>query len=239
MLRCKAQCIALQPPKLPSMAETRYEERCSGAVHDRSDAAILAAAFAELESLDPEPLRRRWRALVGGALPLDLGRPLTLRVLFYKLQAQRLGDLDKASLRELASFTPVRAGTVVDPPSTGISVCRKQPRPSKAVQPAIRALRIARPGTLLTREYGGVLHQVLVLDAGASWNGKTYDSLSRVALAITGTKWNGPRFFGLRDPAKGQDADHRIRSGANAKLAVVGKGRAGYAVSSRPPQAPS
>ncbi len=49
------------------------------------------------------------------------------------------------------------------------------------------------------REYGGVLHRVMVLDDGVSWNGKTYDSLSQVAFSITGTKWNGPRFFGLRD----------------------------------------
>jgi hypothetical protein len=39
----------------------------------------------------------------------------------------------------------------------------------------------------------------MVVDQGFAWNGKTYDSLSKIALAITGTKWNGPRFFGLRD----------------------------------------
>ena len=56
-----------------------------------------------------------------------------------------------------------------------------------------------KPGTILTREWNGQIHRVMVVDDGFAWNGKTYDSLSKVAFAITGTKWNGPRFFGLRD----------------------------------------
>ncbi len=56
-------------------------------------------------TLDAAALQRRWRTLVGGTMPADLGRPLTLRVLAYKLQAQQLGDLDKASLRELAALS--------------------------------------------------------------------------------------------------------------------------------------
>ena len=56
-----------------------------------------------------------------------------------------------------------------------------------------------RPGTLLTREWDGHLRHVMVLADGFSWNGKTYASLSKVAFAITGSRWNGPRFFGLRD----------------------------------------
>ena len=51
------------------------------------------------------------------------------------------------------------------------------------------------------------MHRVAVLADGFAWNGKTYSSLSQVAFAITGTRWNGPRFFGLRDkPAKGVSA---------------------------------
>ena len=48
------------------------------------------------------------------------------------------------------------------------------------------------------REWGGVLHHVTVVDEGFIWNGVTYPSLSKIAHAITGTRWNGPRFFGLR-----------------------------------------
>ncbi|MFN7321876.1 MAG: DUF2924 domain-containing protein [Methylobacterium sp.] len=56
-----------------------------------------------------------------------------------------------------------------------------------------------KPGTVLMREHAGEMHKVTVLDVGYGWNGLTYRSLSEVARAITGTSWNGPRFFGLRD----------------------------------------
>jgi hypothetical protein len=54
---------------------------------------------------------------------------------------------------------------------------------------------------VLVREWEGVLHHVVALDEGFAWNGITYRSLSQVARAITGTRWNGPRFFGLREAA--------------------------------------
>jgi len=57
-----------------------------------------------------------------------------------------------------------------------------------------------RPGTLLTREWGGHLQRVMVLADGFAWSGKTYPSLSKVAFAMTGTRWSGPRFFGLDQP---------------------------------------
>ena len=56
-----------------------------------------------------------------------------------------------------------------------------------------------KPGTVLMREWNAQAYRVMVVDKGFAWNGKTYDSLSKVAFAITGTNWNGPRFFGLRD----------------------------------------
>jgi Protein of unknown function (DUF2924) len=56
-----------------------------------------------------------------------------------------------------------------------------------------------RPGTILGREWNGQMQRVAVRADGFAWNGKTYPSLSQVAFAITGTRWNGPRFFGLRD----------------------------------------
>src|SRR5215207_4134083 len=59
-----------------------------------------------------------------------------------------------------------------------------------------------KPGTLLVREWEGTLQRVVVLESGFTWNGVTYESLSKVARAITGTNWNGPRFFGLRDRAR-------------------------------------
>ena len=71
----------------------------------------------------------------------------------------------------------------------------------------VRRIADVRPGTVLGREWNGRMQRVSVLANGFAWNGKTYPSLSQAAFAITGTRWNGPRFFGLRDkPAKGASA---------------------------------
>ena len=61
-----------------------------------------------------------------------------------------------------------------------------------------------RPGTLLVRDWEGTSHRVMVMADGFAWNGTSHPSLSKVARAITGTRWNGPRFFGLRDQ-RGKD----------------------------------
>ena len=65
------------------------------------------------------------------------------------------------------------------------------------------------PGTVLVREWDRRSQRVMVMPDGFAWNGQTYDSLSKVAFAITGTKWNGPRFFGLRDKEDRLDAGAR------------------------------
>jgi hypothetical protein len=62
-----------------------------------------------------------------------------------------------------------------------------------------------RAGTILSREWNGATHRVIVVDGGFLCDGTTYDSLSKIAFAITGTRWNGPRFFGLRDTAGNED----------------------------------
>ena len=54
-----------------------------------------------------------------------------------------------------------------------------------------------KPGTVLTREWRGTLHKVHVLDPGFAHQGRTYRSLSEIARVITGTRWSGPRFFGV------------------------------------------
>jgi len=66
--------------------------------------------------------------------------------------------------------------------------------------------RKLKPGTTVVREYQGVRHIVTITEGGFVWRGSTYGSLSVIAHAITGAKWNGPRFFGLRDPNTGRPA---------------------------------
>jgi hypothetical protein len=84
--------------------------------------------------------------------------------------------------------------------------CWSAASPQDAGKRAVNAGRLiadVRPGTILAREWNGRMHRVAVLADGFAWNGKTYPSLSKIAQAITGTRWNGPRFFGLRDnPSK-------------------------------------
>jgi hypothetical protein len=99
------------------------------------------------------------------------------------LQAGELGDLDPATARLLRQIATA-GGT------------REASRLTEAFD---RRRTELKPGTILMREWNAQAYRVMVVDAGFAWDGKTYDSLSKVAFAITGTHWNGPRFFGLRD----------------------------------------
>ena len=100
----------------------------------------------------------------------------------YRLQADYLGDLDTNTQRLLDRIGSGSADRI-----------------DRLVADLNRSRTELRPGTLLTREWDGHLQRVMVLADGFSWNGKTYRSLSKVAFAITGSRWNGPRFFGMRD----------------------------------------
>src|SRR5438309_3007783 len=71
--------------------------------------------------------------------------------------------------------------------------------------------RRIKPGSVIIREYAGARHEVFVVEGGFSWQGKTYPSLSAIAKEITGTSWNGWRFFGLTEPQKRSAA--RVKGG--------------------------
>ena len=144
------------------------------------DQKALGVEIARLRDLDVGALRSRWHAVFGRRAPPHLPRHLLFRVLAYRLQADHWGDLDGESQRLLD----------------------RSESPEKAGQRAVdldRRTRDLKPGTVLGREWKGQMQRVAVLADGFAWNGKTYPSLSKVAFVITGTHWNGPRFFGLRD----------------------------------------
>lgn len=145
----------------------------------RNDLAVLVG---DLQDLDRAQLCLRWRNHLGGAVPAHLPRWLLARVLAYRLQTAAHGDLDRATLRRLR-------------PSGGGP---EGAEPFAAREPTMRDGVSLRPGGLLVREWKGQMQHVMVLDDGFAWNGATYTSLSQVARAITGTNWNGHRFFGLR-----------------------------------------
>ena len=144
---------------------------------EQNQAARLESEIARLRGLDLDGLRAHWRTRFGRQAPAHLPRHLLLRLLAYLVQADTLGDLDPVTVRFLNRIagSDARATTPV-------------PAPERV-----------RAGTLLMREWSGELHRVMALDEGFAWNGTTYKSLSQVARAITGTRWNGPRFFGLRE----------------------------------------
>lgn len=143
-----------------------------------TDRTALNVEIARLRDLDTKELRARWRTVFRREAPPHLSRHLLFGVLAYRMQADALGDLD-SEYQRLLERAKLTGGT--------------------DTQTAVVAATCVEPGTILSREWNGRLHHVAVLADGFAWNGKTYPSLSKVAGAITGTRWNGPRFFGLRD----------------------------------------
>ena len=175
----------------------------------------LDALVAGLADLDADQLRLQWRNHLGGTPPAHLPRWLLARVLAQRIQIATLGDLDKPTLRVIRQLKGVGEGS--------------DSRPFAPRDPATKEGIGLKAGALLVREWNGVLQRVMVLDKGFAWNGKTYGSLSQVAKAMTGTSWNGHRFFGLR-PATGRA---RVTSGG-ARVKSEGVGSVGRA-RGRPP----
>jgi len=133
----------------------------------------LEAEIDRVRSLGLDGLRARWRTRFRSSPPPALTRDLMARMIAWEIQEQALGGPDAASLKLLDSLA------------------RGEKLESK---------RRLKTGTVLVREYRGGRHTVTVVPGGFLWRDTTYRSLSTVARAITGTAWNGPRFFGLRGP---------------------------------------
>ena len=132
-----------------------------------------------LATMSAEELKAEW--VRRHAAPAPSFSPELLRLgIGYKLQEQRLGGMSRSTRSLLKQVTTQVA-------ATGSS----KPVPRKLT-----------PGTRLVRDWHGVGHTVTVLDRGFEYNGKTWKSLTAIAKAITGTHWNGPRFFGLAERSK-------------------------------------
>jgi Protein of unknown function (DUF2924) len=154
-----------------------------------------------LKALDLRGVRLQWRNRFGRMAPKALPRSLLVRVLIYRVQADLLGDLESDVVRVLDRFAARDRGV------------------NRRGRPSARSLGDGpgiKPGSVLVREWAGQLHRVMAVDEGFAWEGKTYRSLSTVARAITGTQWNGRRFFGLnRQKEKPEgSADKKARRSA-------------------------
>jgi len=140
----------------------------------------IEAEIARVRDLDLSALRARWHSVFRRKAPDHVPRHLLFRMIAYRLQAERLGDLDRDTQRFLDRFARTPKGDELPAPGHRHGL---------------------RPGTILVREWDGKLQRVKVLEEGFAWNGTNYRSLTRVALAMTGTRWSGPRFFGLHSRA--------------------------------------
>jgi len=145
------------------------------------DAAAIEAEVDQVRSLGIDALRRRWRMMFGAVPPPGLTKDIIARMIAYRIQEEAFGGLDPKTAKLLD-------------------------RMARGEKPNELPRRL-KAGTVLIREYNGERHTVTVLPDGFAWQGQTFSSLSVIAKTITGTAWNGPRFFGLRAPEAAETAE--------------------------------
>ena len=148
-----------------------------------STTTSIEIEIAHLRGLDLRGLCARWQSIFQRQAPTHLTRHLLFAIIAYRIQADRFGDLDHETKQVLDRTVAKETGPAMSARLTDFDQKRTE----------------LSPGTVLVREWDRRSQRVMVMADGFAWNGQTYDSLSKVAFAITGTKWNGPRFFGLRD----------------------------------------
>ncbi len=135
-----------------------------------SSSEDFGAALAGLERASRHRLTEHWSEYFGAAPPPRTSRSLMIRAVAYKMQERVIGGLSAATRRLL---------------------CAEEPAP-------VRRRRGLRPGTVLIREWHGIAHQITIVEQGVIYRGEHHRSLSEVARLITGARWSGPRFFGVK-----------------------------------------
>jgi len=140
-----------------------------------------AKALDSLPKLSAAESRSLWAEAFGRPLDFRVQKDLLIKCLAYRLQEQAHGALRAASVKRLHKLVGEFAGNDTAPIS-------------------IDAPRF-KPGTRLIREWQGKTFEVTVMDRGYAYRGSRYESLSEIAREITGARWSGPRFFGLKQTA--------------------------------------
>jgi hypothetical protein len=139
------------------------------------NAGKLASELAGLPALDRRALIEKWRTLYGTKPPSGVRNKFLMYAIAYHMQEQASGGLKSATRRFLEKAAE-----------------------DNASKQQILPLISIKPGTRLLREWHGVTYEVIIMEDGVQCNGKRYRSLSEVARAITGARWSGPLFFGLK-----------------------------------------
>lgn len=168
---------------VPDMASRKFVAAASDA------AANLADQIAALTNMSYGDLQTAWRRHFRHPAPKKLSRALLELGIAWKLQERAQSGLNTTNRRKLDELARTLS-TNADLP-----------------QPRTIALK---PGARLIRDWGGHTHEILVTEEGFLWRGKTWASLSIIAREITGTRWSGPRFFGLGTKASKQDQDANV-----------------------------
>ena len=146
------------------------------------DPKTLRDEIARLRDLDLQALRAKWREHYGRPAPKTLRRDFLARAVAYQMQVEVYGGLKPSTRRRLREIAEAL-------------------RDGKG-ETLFSAPRI-KPGTTLVRSWREETHYVMTLEHGFAWKGKQYRSLSEVARAITGTRWNGLVFFGIKPRSSG------------------------------------
>ena len=141
----------------------------------------ISTKIQELQRLPKPDLRALWQELFAQPAHPKLRHNLIVPILAYRLQEQAYGGLKPATRKRLQQLAA--------------ELEQKQKAPSR-LAPQLKA------GTKLLRQWQGEIHEVLVVDDGFEYRGKRYESLSEIARQITGTRWSGPLFFGLKQTRK-------------------------------------
>ncbi len=184
---------------MPKPSEANRGQRPSSSP---AAADALPAELQGLERLDLGQLRVQYRNRTGRIAPARISRPLLLRVLAHQIHVEAFGNLRRDTRRMLDRLgEDAERSRSAKPGEMGIA--GQTTAKASDAMPALAEVPFSlKPGTLLSREWQGRMETVMALEEGFAWNGKAHASLSAVAFAITGTKWNGHRFFGLRDRRK-------------------------------------
>lgn len=154
-----------------------YRQKCLGTWGKVK--ADLDAQLSQIPGMKTGQLRALWRELFDRPPHPKLRRELLIPIVAYRLQERALGGLKQATAHRLQAFT-----------NTARVAKRSGPQ----------------PGTRMVRQWQGRVYEVVTVESGFMYDGQRFRSLSEIARMITGTRWSGPAFFGLKKPKKKEAA---------------------------------